>query len=285
MKEDVGNNKNKLNSSKEYTTTMKDNNKDNVYCYKKCNFKMIKLKICSTKGCFHKLYDVCQKNMDLIQFRGNFKINFGSTLARYECIVNQMENISADDLILNDKTDSDKTDSDKTDSDKTDSDCGSEKDLDSVSGSERKTDFDSVCEKEEQTESNDHNLDKECVKVNIELESNANNQENECGKDITVNIELESNANNQENECGKDKIELFSEKQLIDKEDALVVGRYIQNQIADHYLENWNVVGIPFSSNKIKYLTKCWKQNHYLNVGKLVGIFEIHDNGFLDFNK
>ena len=94
---------------------------------------MIKLKICSTEGCFHKLYDVCQKNMDLIQFRGNFKRNFGSTFACYECIVDQMENISADDLMLNDKIDSDKTDSDKTDSD-----CGSEKDIDSVSGSKRK---------------------------------------------------------------------------------------------------------------------------------------------------
>ena len=34
-------------------------------------------------------------------------------------------------------------------------------------------------------------------------------------------------------------------------------------------------------SNKIKYVTK----KYYLNVGKLIGIFGEHDEGFIDFNK
>ena len=45
------------------------------------------------------------------------------------------------------------------------------------------------------------------------------------------------------------------------------------NQITDHCLDNRNDVGTPFSSNKIKYVTKSWKQNSFLNVSKLVGIF------------
>ena len=44
-------------------------------------------------------------------------------------------------------------------------------------------------------------------------------------------------------------------------------------------------MGTPFSSNKIKYLSKKWKQNNYLHVAKLVGIFENNNEGFIDFTK
>ena len=105
----------------------------------------------------------------------------------------------------------------------------------------------------------------------------------EMEKTIRVTMDMVKTDNTSE----KDITELISDKQkqLIDKEDTLNVVRYIQNEIADHYLEHYNVAGNPFSSNKIKYLTKCWKQHHYLNVVKQVGIFGIHSNGFIDFNK
>ena len=44
-------------------------------------------------------------------------------------------------------------------------------------------------------------------------------------------------------------------------------------------------MGTPSSSNKIKHLTKKWKQNNYLNVAKLVGIFGNNNEGFMDFTK
>ena len=55
--------------------------------------------------------------------------------------------------------------------------------------------------------------------------------------------------------------------------------------MTNHFLDHLNKVDTPFSSNKIKYVTKTWKKNHYLNVGKLIGIFGEHDEGFIDFNK
>ena len=44
-------------------------------------------------------------------------------------------------------------------------------------------------------------------------------------------------------------------------------------------------MGSPFSSKKIKYLSKKWKQNNYWNVAKLVGIFGKNNEGFMDFTK
>ena len=59
-----------------------------------------------------------------------------------------------------------------------------------------------------------------------------------------------------------------------EEEDEKIVDGFItHNQITDYCLDNRNDVGTPFSSNKIKYVTKSWKQIYFLNVSKLVGIF------------
>ena len=71
----------------------------------------------------------------------------------------------------------------------------------------------------------------------------------------------------------------------INEDESVINDITLQNQITDHYLDHWNKVGTPFSSNKIKYVTKTWKKNYYLNVGKLIGIFREHDEGFIDLNK
>ena len=55
-------------------------------------------------------------------------------------------------------------------------------------------------------------------------------------------------------ECSEDKDKYDFE--VDDEEDELVVGGFIlQNQITDHYLDNWNDACTHLSSNKIKYLT------------------------------
>ena len=62
---------------------------------------------------------------------------------------------------------------------------------------------------------------------------------------------------------------------------------FLQDQIINinHYLDNYNEMGTPFSSNKIKDLSKKQKQNNYLNVAKLVGIIGNNNEGFADFTK
>ena len=61
----------------------------------------------------------------------------------------------------------------------------------------------------------------------------------------------------------------------------------LQDQIINinHYLDNFNEVSTPFSSNKIKYLSKKRKQNNSLNVAKFVGILGKNNEGFIDFTK
>ena len=54
----------------------------------------------------------------------------------------------------------------------------------------------------------------------------------------------------------------------------------------NHYLDNYSeVCTLFFSSNKIKYLSKKLKQNNYLNVAKLVGIFGNNNEDCMDFIK
>ena len=82
-------------------------------------------------------------------------------------------------------------------------------------------------------------------------------------------------------ECNEGEDKDKCDSKVNDEEDELVVGGFIsQNQRTDHYLVNWNNVVTPFSSNKI-----MGGGDHYLNVGKFVGIFGIHDEGFINFNK
>ena len=70
-----------------------------------------------------------------------------------------------------------------------------------------------------------------------------------------------------------------------DENEFILDAVILQNQIIniDHYLHNYNEGGIPFSSNKIKYLSKKWKQNNYFNIKKLVGIFGNNNKGVMDF--
>ena len=42
----------------------------------------------------------------------------------------------------------------------------------------------------------------------------------------------------------------------VDDNESVINDFTLQNQITDHYLDNWNKVGTPFSSNKIKDVTK-----------------------------
>ena len=87
---------------------------------------------------------------------------------------------------------------------------------------------------------------------------------------------------------GDESVEEKDDKEddsVVDEDESVINDITLQNQLTDHYLDNWNNGGTPFSSNKIKYVTKIWKKKHYLNVGKLIGFFGEHDEGFIDFNK
>ena len=77
-----------------------------------------------------------------------------------------------------------------------------------------------------------------------------------------------------DSESSKDEDKEMCDSTKDEEEDEKNVDAFItHNQITDHSLDNRNDVGTPFSFNKIKYVTKSWKQNNFLNVSKLVGIF------------
>ena len=59
----------------------------------------------------------------------------------------------------------------------------------------------------------------------------------------------------------------------------------IQDQILNHYFDKCNSEGTPFLLSYIKFTSKTWKNKHYLNVGKHVGIFGDYSEGFIDFIK
>ena len=101
--------------------------------------------------------------------------------------------------------------------------------------------------------------------VNVFLNSQT---ESESEEEEQSNIVVENETdviNNEDNiiklddhdiECSEDKDKDKYDSEVDDEEDELVVGGFIlQNQITDHYLDNWNDAGTHFSSNKIKYLT------------------------------
>ena len=58
-------------------------------------------------------------------------------------------------------------------------------------------------------------------------------------------------------ECSENEDKDKCDSEVNDEEDELVVDDIIsQNQRTDHYLDNYNDVGTPFSLKKFKYLTK-----------------------------
>ena len=59
----------------------------------------------------------------------------------------------------------------------------------------------------------------------------------------------------------------------------------IQDQILNHYFDKCNSEGTPFLLSYIKFTSKTWKNKHYLNVGKHVGVFGDYSEGFIDFIK
>ena len=64
-------------------------------------------------------------------------------------------------------------------------------------------------------------------------------------------------------ECSENEDKDKCDSEVNDEEDELVVDDIIsQNQRTDHYLDNYNDVGTPFSLKKIKYSTKSWKKNY-----------------------
>ena len=160
-------------------------------------------------------------------------------------------------------------------------------------------DSETTSESEEEEQSNVDVKNETDVIFNADNVIELGDDDSECSDDEDKD-KSDSEVDDEEDELVDDKdkcdsdvddeeVELEKDNGKYDSEvdyDELVVDAFIlQNQITDHYLDTWNNVGTPFSSNKIKYLTKTRKKNHYLNVGKLIGIFGIHDEGFIDFNK
>ena len=160
-------------------------------------------------------------------------------------------------------------------------------------------DSETTSESEEEEQSNVDVKNETDVIINADNVIELGDDDSECSDDEDKD-KSDSKVDDEEDELVDDKdkydsdvddeeVELEKDNGKYDSEvddDELVVDAFIlQNQITDHYLDTWNNVGTPFSSNKIKYLTKTRKKNHYLNVGKLIGIFGIHDEGFIDFNK
>ena len=145
------------------------------------------------------------------------------------------------------------------------------------------SDDDSDCSDEEDKRTSNSDKDNEGDgAVGDKVDKDDDNEINEDDKEDDNDAVEEKDDKEDDNEINED-----------DKEDDNVINEYesvinvntLQNQITDHYLDHWNKVGTLFSSNKIKYVTKTWKTNHNLNIGKLIGIFREHDEGFIDFNK
>ena len=77
---------------------------------------------------------------------------------------------------------------------------------------------------------------------------------------------INENDKKDDNEAVEDKDDKENDNEINenDKEDdnemnedeSVINNITLQNQITDHYLDHWNKVGTPFSSNKTKYATK-----------------------------
>ena len=109
------------------------------------------------------------------------------------------------------------------------------------------------------------------------------NDEEEVLEDEDDDIESKDDIYSDE---GEDK----EETEVIEDNNEFIPDVIIlQDQMINmnHYLDNFNEVSTPFSSNKIKYLSKKRKQNNFLNVAKFVGIFGKNNEGFIfiDFTK
>ena len=55
--------------------------------------------------------------------------------------------------------------------------------------------------------------------------------------------------------------------------------------MTDHNLHKYHIKGTPFLSSYMKFTSKTWKNNYYLNVRKRIHIFREYSDGFIDFNK
>ena len=203
---------------------------------------------------------MCQNNIDNVLYYGGFEENFGCTFCCSECIGKQIKHIPP---YCHDIFDSET------------SECEEEDQYNAIV--ENETDKIIIDDNIIELDIDDSEWSDEDDKYTSDSE--VDNEEDEpvedkgkCGSDV----------DNEEDDLEKDNDTCDSEVH----DDELVVNDLIlQNQITDHYLDNWNKVDTTFFSNKFKYLTKTRKKSHYLNVGKLIRIFGIHDEGFIDFNK
>ena len=120
---------------------------------------------------------------------------------------------------------------------------------------------------DEEEQHNDVTKNETDVIINDDNVIELDDDDSECSEDKDKNKDKDnsdSEVDDEEDELVEDKDECDSD---VDDDELVVDDFILQNQITDHYLDNWNNVGTPFSSNKIKYLTKTLKKNHYLNVG------------------
>ena len=55
----------------------------------------------------------------------------------------------------------------------------------------------------------------------------------------------------------------------------------LQDKMTDHYLHKYHIKRIPFLSSYMKFTSKTWKNNYYLNVRKRIHIFREYSDGLL----
>ena len=93
-------------------------------------------------------------------------------------------------------------------------------------------------------------------------------QEKESIHDEEEVIEKEDDDIENKDDIDSDEVEDNEKSEVIeDNHEVIPDAVILQDQMIyiDYYLDNYNEVGTHFSSNKIKYLSKKWNQNNYLN--------------------
>ena len=65
----------------------------------------------------------------------------------------------------------------------------------------------------------------------------------------------------------------------------IVKEKSLQDEMYDHYLDHYHKKYIPFLSSYIKFSSKKWKANRYLNVGKRIKVFREFSDNYIDFNQ